>query len=46
MAKYDYGGDVSRLATSSELRTYRLADLDLLVRDGRLRRPAGRSENR
>jgi WD40 repeat protein len=37
--KYDYGGDVSRLSCVSELRTYRLRDLDELLPGSRLPRP-------
>src|SRR5262249_38697950 len=38
--KYDYGGDVSRLSCADGMRTYRLADLDELIPDGRLLRGA------
>jgi WD40 repeat protein len=36
---YDHGGDVSRLSCVSELRTYRLRDLDELLPGSRLPRP-------
>jgi WD40 repeat protein len=39
--KYDHGGDVSRLAVASQMRTYRLADLDEMIPDGRIRRAEG-----
>jgi WD40 repeat protein len=43
--KYDYGGDVSRLSVASQMRTYRLADLDEMIPDGRIRRSAAAAEN-
>jgi uncharacterized protein YjbI with pentapeptide repeats len=39
--KYDHGGEVSRLAVASQMRTYRLADLDEMIPDGRIRRAEG-----